>query len=378
MEYLEYLDERNELYNVLLQYIESDEGDENYNIQNLIDNFQKQKILQNQDEATLFLRTFIGICNNHHRSSGFDQKIEQILQYFKEFIKNSFTNVEIFNFFKSSKQIILYLIENQIININREIVSEILFRTDEANTKYCHFFYPEIKEFLSKDELDKIEGELNKEDSNFNDKRKTGQNEKFFFELIRNDSIDEFVSYVNQTNLSLLSTIIEPSIFETNSFLIERKPSLIEYAAFFGSIQVFQYLKFNNVELNPSLWLYAIHSQNADMIHLLEESLIKPPNEDYHVCLDESIKCHHNDLARYFIDNFLNENEINYKCVLKFYNIEHIPKEIENDSVFFYLCFYEYYELVDLYLKPKEINLKDKNNVFDLFFFHDVSKKNFE
>ena len=74
----------------------------------------------------------------------------------------------------------------------------------------------------------------------------------------------------------------------------------------------------------------------------------------------------------------MNENEINYKCVLKFYNIEHIPKEIENDSVFFYLCFYEYYELVDLYLKPKEINLKDKNNVFDLFFFHDVSKKNFE
>ena len=66
-------------------------------------------------------------------------------------------------------------------------------------------------------------------------------------------------------NISLLSTI-KPSIFEINKYLIE-------YAAFFGSIRIFQYLRFNNIELQPSLWFYAIHSNNTEMIHLLERDL---------------------------------------------------------------------------------------------------------
>ena len=52
----------------------------------------------------------------------------------------------------------------------------------------------------------------------------------------------------------------------------KKKPTLIEYAAFNGSIQIFQYLKMNKVELNEELWSYAIHSGNAQIIHLLEEN----------------------------------------------------------------------------------------------------------
>ena len=49
--------------------------------------------------------------------------------------------------------------------------------------------------------------------------------------MIRHDTIQEFVSYVNRTNLSLTSTI-KPDFYESNTFLIENEPSLIEYAFF--------------------------------------------------------------------------------------------------------------------------------------------------
>ena len=84
-----------------------------------------------------------------------------------------------------------------------------------------------------------------------------------------------------------LDSKIEQSIYETNSFLlknsienpekqmykylnhkrlkIKNEISLIEYAAFYGSIQIFQYLRMNNASLNKSLWLYAIHGQNAEI-----------------------------------------------------------------------------------------------------------------
>ena len=59
-------------------------------------------------------------------------------------------------------------------------------------------------------------------------------------ELIRNDDIKEFIIYFNLNQFSLNMTI-EPSIYETNSFLCEKNPSLIEYSTFFGSIQILSF-----------------------------------------------------------------------------------------------------------------------------------------
>lgn len=33
----------------------------------------------------------------------------------------------------------------------------------------------------------------------------------------------------------------------------------------------------DGVELTPSLWLYSIHSKNADLIHFLESNKVSPP-----------------------------------------------------------------------------------------------------
>ena len=195
----------------------------------------------------------------------------------------------------------------------------------------------------------------------FEIQRRKGENDEYICELIRNDSIELFVQYVNKTNLSLSNTIINPSIFETNNFLIKNKPTLIEYAAFYGSIQIFQYLKFNNVEMMPSLWFYVIHSQNSEMILFLEENNVEPPNDEYESCLNESIKCHHNDFVKYFQDKFLlNANESYYKFIFKYYNYEMISDEIRNNSFFYFMSFYNYSELVNLYIKPKQNEVIEK------------------
>lgn len=65
---------------------------------------------------------------------------------------------------------------------------------------------------------------------------------------------------------------VKPSYYETNAFLIGRKTSLIEYATFLGAIQIIQYLKFNKIENDKSLWPFAVHSNNAELIHYLEEN----------------------------------------------------------------------------------------------------------
>lgn len=52
-----------------------------------------------------------------------------------------------------------------------------------------------------------------------------------------------------KTNLSL-HLKIKKSVFESNSFLLDIEPTLIEYAAFFGSIQIFRYLRYNDVALS--------------------------------------------------------------------------------------------------------------------------------
>ena len=97
--------------------------------------------------------------------------------------------------------------------------------------------------------------------------KEKGENDSYVYQLIRDDSIEEFIIYINQSNLPLTSTI-KPSIYETNSFIIDQNITLLEYSVFFGSINIVKYLMNNGVKLTNSLWPFAIHSNNAEMIQL--------------------------------------------------------------------------------------------------------------
>ena len=151
--------------------------------------------------------------------------------------------------------------------------------------------------------------ELQKElPDNFYEKRKIGENDNEICTLIQKDSIDEFIVYINKNCYQVNSTI-NPSIYETNTFLLKNKDiTLIEYAVFYGSIQIFNYLKQNEAKLRSSLCIYAIYGNNPEIINFIEENKILLSTEDKNFSYDqifyESIKCHHIDVANYIQNTY--------------------------------------------------------------------------
>lgn len=79
-------------------------------------------------------------------------------------------------------------------------------------------------------------------------------------------------------------------------------------------------------------------------------------------CLNEAIKCHHNEIARYFIDNyFSNDSSVDSQC-LRYYNFAFIQNDIygnasSSSSLFYFLCKYDYYLFVNDILKNKSIDI---------------------
>ena len=263
------------------------------------------------------------------------------------------SNYDIYNIFKKNKIILLYLIEEKIITIDQEIITKM---TQNEDQNYKEYFKPEIQQNYQSKEMPDL----------FIAKRRKGENDSHICEIIRNDNVVEFIVLHNKNEISLTMEI-PTSIYETNSFLIKNTPTLIEYSAFFGSIQIFNYLRMNGIQLTSSLWLYAIHGKNPEIIHLLEENDVEHDDKIYYKCHKESIKCHHQDLEMHYKDNFIKEtfdnsyyfeNDISYG--FHFYNFNLIPTETQNKYCFYYSVDYDYYKLVDYYYKNiKEMNINE-------------------
>ena len=366
-----YFTEKKNFHEYVLSYIDGGDRSDYAKIINHIETNQMEK---NKEEIRELFHLIVNIANNHHRDQIFFVKIEEFFQYFN--ISKIFSNSEIFNIFKTNKPILLYLFKNNILVPDIYVINNILNIKDSNSTKYRHYFYPEINPYLINTKKTKIEEEISKlyPDifDNFVEKRKKAENHSYISELIRDDNIEEFVSYTTRYNLSLTSRIPR-SLFETHSFLLKKSDTtLIEYSAFFGSIQIFKYLRMNKVKLTPSLWLYAIHGKNAEMIHLLEENHVEPEDKTFSDCLLESVKCHHNDIANYIIDNLLvsyrSVNDVvSHSFMTKYYNYSFFPNEFnEKDNSFFLnLVQYDYTATVDFILKKSHVQV-DKNDVFQI------------
>ena len=365
MESAEYCNKLKELHESLLLFIESnDDNDERLiNFLQICDFFQ---ISQTPNKLKRLLLLLSVIAENHYRSPDFFTKIEQILINFESNIKQHFTHDEIFNIFRNNKRIILLLIEIKILTetfiINTIAKIDDHLKRDEL---YLYFFH-NIKQFLSHRKQKFIGKKYKKIASNYETIRNLSENESYICIIIRNDLIEEFVAYTTRANIPL-SSQIQPTLFETNSFLLRNKPTLIEYATFFGSIQIFKYLQFNNVYLSPFLWLYAIHSNNGEIIHLLEELNIIPKNKEE--LLIESIKCHHNSIVNYFFDTiFYNESYKYIETCFKYYNYSILPKEIDEEMLN-NLISYSYDDLVKLLIKERLLNSDMKIHVNLMNYF---------
>lgn len=386
MNFRDFSEKMKSIQSILLEFIEDkSESEERY--ENLINCFIVQRINNDHYEFKGFLQLINHIFDNHKRCYNFISKIEMLLRYFKKDIQKYFTNSEIFNIFKNNKRILLFLIEEKIMTIDEYIFSQIA--SDEFNDqKYFEYFLPEIKPFLTKENIEKygfksqslrnngfVNEVIKKEiDEDFYEKRRKGENDGYLCELIRSDKIKEFITFVNQTNLSLESYIKE-SIFETNQFLIDefntklnenKGINLIEYASFYGSFKIMQFLIKKTEKIDPKLWIYAVHGNNVKMIHFLEEHQIE---YDSKIILKETIKCHHNAISNYIICNLFKEEDLQndiennyydnlYQYALEYGNYYFFPENtLKCKNLFFYSCQFGYSVLVRDFLKEGNIDI---------------------
>ena len=354
----------NKIQETLLDLIdeEDDIDTENRNFQNMVKLIDNLKIRENPQKLKILLNLIINITDNHYRGPDFFTKIEKVLNLVRESITQYYSNFDLFNIFKSNKRILLYFINENIITIDK-IICNIIIKGKYLKYKYPQYFIKEIAPFVKENKqlIDEIPKEI---PEYFENNRKFGTNEDYMCRLIQADLIDDFISYANRSNISLGSTINQ-SIYETNSFLLENNPSLIEYALFYGSIQIFNYLRLNHVQLNENLWLYAIHGKNPDIIHLLEEYQIISDNKSNKKIIKESIKCHHNDISNYIISNYFNYDNSISKYGIKYHNYAFIKETY----CLYELCKYDYAILVNILLQNDGI---DVNRVGILLLFNHV------
>ena len=114
------------------------------------------------------------------------------------------------------------------------------------------------------------------------------------------------------------------------------------------------------------MWPYAIHGKNTEIILQLEENIVQSENLSYKNCYLESIKCHHNDIANYFLTNYLSDvnsqiaKEAYLQCI-KYQNFVFIQNELIGYSSLYKFCKYDYYELVYYILENNNAELNNTN-----------------
>lgn len=342
---------------------------------NFVKLLTENRVADNPNEMKLFFRMFVAITNNHGHFHSFSEKLCKILHFYKNCLMN-YSPKELLKLFGNNKRILLFLIENGILQIDSDFIKYIL-RKDRIIDQYLQYFMVEARSFLKEqwvlDELssnypellESIKAEI---PTDFQINRTVGDNPDDIFQIIRNDSVEEFQAFLS--NNSDLSTSFHPSMYETNRFLINeiqngcnemKSITLIEYAAFFGSIKIFEYLKSNCHKLTPSLWLYAIYSNNVNFFHILEESKVELDDKTYLSYFIESIKCHSNDIAKYILMHYLPNNEqantIMIEHAIKFYNFELISDTLINQLFLCDFCQYDYFSIVEYLSKDPKVNI---------------------
>ena len=354
-----YIKQKKELCEVIYRFI-----DEKIDFEDLKTYILSTKVVTNVAELKSFFR-FLGIiANNHKRNHFFLSKIKEIIVFFKDKIKQMINIYDILDVFKQNKNIILYLLESEI--ITAEDFTNVI--DDSISIEYKCFFYPEIKDYVNSSDKIAIEQKLSELDSdtlnNFKNIRQFGENHHYICSLIRSDLISDFVFYLTLNDISPTEISIKPSIFETNSFLIENKNiTPIEYASFFGSKKIFQYLKKKGIPIKRSLLKYAIHSGDCRLIRMIEDDLTdvqeyEKNNETFFV---ESVKCHHNEIADY-MSYKIDENK--RLCLsFEFHNFYSFSAEeisnIKNEELFYISCKYDYVDLLEI-LQDKKVFVKEQ------------------
>lgn len=145
---------------------------------------------------------------------------------------------------------------------------------------------------------------------------------------IQNDNISEFQNILSHSNISIDSKT-HHSISQANEFANDgyESPTLIEYAAFNGSLNIFKFLWMNEAKLTNNILKMAVLGGSYEIIHLLESKNIVFDNST----LNTAIEYHRNEIVDYIQNsNGIELNNSSFLTSISNYNIDIFLNHIEN------------------------------------------------
>lgn len=236
--------------------------------------------LKNSVSAQQFLLSLKNAVTFHPKLLDFCcELLTKISNELKSILNDQFQR-KICIMFRTHYKILLTLYEHEIISIYN-ITDRYLFPF-ETNINMLKYFYPEITEkvpnyyskYANVDELNIFLNENENKTAEFKEKRNKSVNENEVCQFIIKDDCEGLKNYLNDHSDVDLNSCVPFSLFEPTCFVqsfTEDGMHFIEYAAFFGSFQVFNFLIENKVSIQPKTIEAAIIGGNSDIIHLLEE-----------------------------------------------------------------------------------------------------------
>ena len=81
-------------------------------------------------------------------------------------------------------------------------------------------------------------------------------------------------------------------------------------------------------------------------------------DESFQGCLNEALKCHNFSVTDYIIDNLFvakKDEKIDFSKCVKYMNFCYFPENFDEPVSFFYLCKYDYFEIVNNIIQSKDL-----------------------
>lgn len=182
---IQFINEMQTIQELILKFIDNDTMNIEENYQNLINMCNAIKLTESKNKFIEFILIIKNIAFYHFRTEHFYEKIEQILNYYKDYIPKYLDEFDLLTIFEDNPRMMLYLITNEIIVFDINVFNCCLFlKYDEL------YFIKEIKSFCESNKIKFpiiFENRLKqvKRDKYFDLNRQYGENENHICQIIR-------------------------------------------------------------------------------------------------------------------------------------------------------------------------------------------------
>lgn len=171
--------------------------------------------------------------------------------------------------------------------------------------------------------------------------------------------------------MSIRQTIIEKKL-NLRKALIAKEFMIVYYLMLKYKKKIGKRLVQNGAALTSTLCIYSIHGNNPELFELLKEYGVLVKGMSCKSFFIESVKCHHNDFANFYHNNYCQSNQnTSFETLsvgLKYHNFAFIDSFYIGQFSFYDLCLYDYPIFVDYLLKTTFIETNTATILYILFF----------